>query len=150
MEDYELANFLLERYVQVEADRERLAEARSLQEECRAHINEHQATLKLKSTGIDKEDDEAEEEEVEDDELEGFGYEEGEDDEFDEDEDEDYEDEPFPDDIEGVESDAELSFVADMTVVLTGLSGRCSKCGMMLPEDAPYCFGCGTVHFYDH
>jgi tetratricopeptide (TPR) repeat protein len=141
VEDYELASFLLERYVQLETDKERLEEGRSLLEECRGHISEHQHELRLEAAA--KEDEEAEDDEEEDD-MEGFGYEDDEGDaELDEDED-DVDDGTDED----AEAEGELSFVADMAVQLTGMGAKCSNCGMALPLDAPYCFNCRAMHFY--
>ena len=143
MEDYELAAFLLERYVQVETDKERLEEGRSMLEECRAHISEHRGELKLEA-GADDDDDDDDEEDEED--LEGFGYEDDDEDDFSEDEED--EDDDAEAGLLDDETEGELTFVADMLVQLTGTAAKCSHCGMGIPEDAPFCFGCRAMHFY--
>ncbi len=151
MDDFELANFILERYLQIETDRERLEEARALREECRAHMSEHGKKVPvLASTGNDDDSDpdDADDDE-DDDELAGFGYDEGDEDEPRGGADDDFEDEDFAADIDDVEDEGELAFVADMSVNLTGMSGKCSNCRMNIPEDAPYCFNCRAVHFYE-
>lgn len=137
MEDYALAKALLDRYVERETDAGRLAEAGEM-------LGETERELAVRGAGASAvEERHGPEVEEEQDELpEGFEYEEEE--EPDDDDEEDYDDD-LDDDFE----DDEGSFVATLTLQLTGYDAECVNCSTRIPLDAPYCYACLAPHFYD-
>lgn len=140
MEDYELARLVLSRYLQLEEDAARRAEARELVEEAARQLGLDDA----EGAGLNIEEGVPVEEEADEEELpEGFVVE----GDAAEDEDgEDLEDFALGGDLAELDEDG---FVAGLALRLTGLHARCGHCGAGLPEDAPYCYQCLTPHFYE-
>ena len=141
-EDFSLAKLLLERYISLEEDRDKIEEARDMLTECRRIISEsgtgdfHAASIDPDYLGDEEDDDDPSE-------LEGFvmegEYPAGEDD-FDADD--EY-------DMDGVEEDYEDKFIASLNLDLTSMRAKCTKCSVALPMDAPYCYNCLAPHFYE-
>jgi tetratricopeptide (TPR) repeat protein len=140
MEDYVLAKALLDRYVERETDADRLAEAKDMLVEAEREL----AARGADESAVERRHGPADEEdEDEDDELpEGFEYE-------DEDKADDVGDEDFDDDLSDGFEDDEASFVATLTLQLTGYDAECDNCSTRIPLDAPYCYVCLAPHFYD-
>jgi tetratricopeptide (TPR) repeat protein len=158
MEDFDLARLILSRYIELETDEERLEEAREELDQVNRQLGDKRSSRK--SATISVEDDEIEDLEmvIEDDpEIpDGYAVDEVEDDlsDFEEDEDEDdFEDldadEFEDDDNTGMSEEEEETFVASVTLQLTGVALSCRNCGTALPVDAPYCFGCKSICFYE-
>jgi tetratricopeptide (TPR) repeat protein len=139
-EDLELALPILQQYIALEKDEQRLAEAKELVEEISAVVSadETGSINPLLLSGVDSEGNELDPEE---DPLEGF--------EFDDDagggaDDDDYD---FDDDTDYEELPAE-TFQAGLQLILTGMQAKCANCSASIPEDAPYCYSCKAPHFY--
>ncbi|MEZ5338923.1 MAG: hypothetical protein R3F46_11750 [bacterium] len=160
MEDFELARLMLSRYIELESDEERLEEAREELDEVNRQLGDRRSGTKT----INTTDDELDEMEMphgedgdEEEELpEGFAVDE--DDEADysmdfsvaEDDFEDEAEESFDDDDNtGMSDEEEETFVASVTLQLTGVALSCRNCGTALPADAPYCFSCKSICFYE-
>jgi tetratricopeptide (TPR) repeat protein len=138
IEDYPLAKLLLERYLLMESDQEKIDEARELLREVQHELGGEEPERPLAVPQPATEEEEVEEE----DELEGFDVED--DDALAEEEEEDLEDED--DELEYEEQEGE--FVAGLELHLTGIESTCAKCATPIPLDAPYCYNCHAPVFY--
>lgn len=148
MEDYTLSKMLLSRYVELESDAERAAEARALIAEAEELLGEEgePASPEAAQPASAGED---EEEPAEEDLPEGFGYEDEEDEGDSDDEDEDdYDEEESGEEEDLVDDEGEV-FVAGLGLQLTGTDAKCNSCGAGIPVDAPYCYRCFAPHFYE-
>lgn len=159
MEDFELARLMLSRYIELETDEERLEEAREELDQVNRQLGDKRSSRK--SATISVEDDEIEDLEIAvdeepeipdgfevddaDDELADFVEDDDELDDFEDLDADDYED----DDNTGMSEEEEETFVASVTLQLTGVAMSCRNCGTALPVDAPYCFGCKSICFYE-
>lgn len=136
VEDYTLAKLLLERYLAMETDPEKLEEARELLREVRHELGgeEIEQPLAVTRAGEDEEDEDDE------DELEGFGV----------DDDDDFTDDDFDEDDEddlGLDEE-EAGFLPGLELRLIGMEATCAKCATPIPLDAPYCYSCQAMVFY--
>ena len=160
MEDFDLARLMLSRYLELETDEERLEEAREELDQVNRQLGDKRAGVRDGAISIDEpdldeleidEDDVAEdipdgfEVDGGDDDLITYVEEEDDDDEFDVTDEEDFED----DDNTGMSEEEEETFVASVTLQLTGVSMSCRNCGTALPTDAPYCYSCKSICFYE-
>ena len=160
LEDFAIAALLLERYVALEEDPEKLEEAREMLLEAKRNAEADVRGKKKRVVRSAAATSDDEEEEEEDDDLEGFEVDDEEaedaDDDWDDEEDEDFDDEDEDAELLTIEDDedgertlgAAGEFVASMTLVLTGMEGKCAKCATPIPLDAPYCYSCQAPHFY--
>lgn len=138
IEDYPLSKLLLEKYLQMETDTEKIEEARELLGEVLHELGGEEPERPL---AVPRPANEEEEEEEEED-LEGFDVEEEE--ELEEEEEEEYDEE---DDDLGLEEE-EGEFVPGLDLRLSGFESSCAKCATPLPLDAPYCYNCHAPVFY--
>jgi len=138
IEDYPLAKLLLERYLAMETDQEKIDEARELLREVLRELGGEEPERPLAVPQPATEEEEPEEV----DELEGFDVED-EDDLAEEDE-EDLDEEE--DDLAFEEEEGE--FVPGLELRLTGMEATCAKCATPIPLDAPYCYNCHAPVFY--
>lgn len=137
IEDFGMSLIVLERYISLEEDQAQLEEAREMLAEAQRQVGDDDDIRdRPRFTGSDDLDD------FEDDEdLEGFEIE----DEGD-----------FADDDQELvavrtdldDDDADDEFVASLSLELTGMRAKCSKCSTPLPLDAPYCYNCLAPHLY--
>ena len=158
MEDFELARLMLSRYMELESDEERLDEAREELDEVNRQLSDRRSGTKTINTTDDdiddiqlEMDDDSDPEEL----PEGFEMDEDEvelsmdfssaDDDFEDEAEEEFAD----DDNTGMSDEEEETFVASVTLQLTGVAMSCSNCGTALPADAPYCFSCKSICFYE-
>ena len=40
-------------------------------------------------------------------------------------------------------------FIPPLSLRLSGFDGRCQHCSLQIPHDAPYCWSCRMIHFYE-
>ncbi len=156
MEDFELARLMLSRYMEIEVDEERLAEAREELDEINRQLGDRRtgtATITVSDEELDEMEIELEDDEpeipdgyaVDDDEAEfPIEYSDEEDDFVDP-----VVDEYIEDENTGLSDEEEEAFVASVTLQLTGIAMSCRNCGSALPADAPYCFSCKSICFYE-
>jgi tetratricopeptide (TPR) repeat protein len=135
IEDYPLAKLLLERYLVMETDQEKIDEAREVLREVLRELGGEEPERPLAVPQPATEEEEVEEEN----ELEGFEVEDEEADEEEDDRDEE-EDE--------LDYEEEGEFVAGLELHLTGMAATCTKCATPIPQDAPYCYNCHAPVFY--
>ena len=158
MEDFELARLMLSRYIELESDEERLEEAREELDEINRQLGDNRAPrspVVVADDELDEMEIDAEEDEV--DIPDGYAVdddEEGDDLPMDFTEDIEEFDEPVTEDFEeddntGMSDEEEEAFVASVTLQLTGIAMNCRNCGAALPADAPYCFSCKSICFYE-
>jgi tetratricopeptide (TPR) repeat protein len=142
LEDLALADLFLSRYIEVEQDAERLQEARQLQQEIHAEAE---------SRGIQLSADRADEAEALLENSDGSTVAE----QIDAAGQAEEEDEITMEDI--LLSDEELEtealagerFIPPLSLKLNGFESTCSHCGLQIPADAPYCWSCRMIHFYE-
>jgi len=140
-EDFVMARLLIERYANLEEDREKVEEAQEMLAECRRQTADEDLAPPVPAfAGSDDPDDDVDGDESEMDGFEVHGQFDDEDDDFDEDE--DYSADNYDD-------DGEDRFIASLNLDLTSMRAKCTKCGVGLPIDAPYCYNCLAPHLYE-
>ncbi|MCH7472647.1 hypothetical protein IIA79_06820 [bacterium] len=141
VEDYAMARFILQRYLELEEEEERCEDARRLLAEAKLKLDSEDSP-KRKSDLIVYGDAEEAAEDDEEDELAGFEIEGDEpEDPLDEDDFADIEDDSGgQEDVEG--------FVASLQLQMGGMEAACSNCATAIPRDAPYCYSCNAPYFY--
>lgn len=159
MEDFEMARLMMTRYMELETDEERLEEARESLDEINRQLGDRRTgtptaivtdeDLDSMEVGIDEDEQELPdgyELDDDDDDDSGLELDFGDEDEFD-----DPEEEQYVDDEEGpvLSDEEEAAFVASVSLQLTGIAMNCKNCGAALPADAPYCFACRSICFYE-
>jgi tetratricopeptide (TPR) repeat protein len=143
LEDLPLADLFLGHYLAVEQDADKLAEARQLRAEIHA-----EAEARGLSLGLDRGDEAAAVLESEGNAELGAQLEQ-------QPADEAVEPELTADDVrlsdEELEAQALLGerFVPQLALRLSGFEGNCQHCALNIPQDAPYCYSCKMIHFYD-
>jgi tetratricopeptide (TPR) repeat protein len=140
IEDLPLADLFLGHYLNVEADSEKQNEARQLRREIHAEAQ---------ARGVVLEQDRAQAaEEV----LEGTPnaelLQEGDEGSSPEVEQEEQEVQLSEEELEEIAM-ADGRFVAPLMLRLSGFEGRCDHCKLQIPFDAPYCWSCKMIHFYE-
>jgi tetratricopeptide (TPR) repeat protein len=140
MEDFLLAKAILERYIPLEAEVQRRAEADELLSEVLRQIGDDDDIRdRPRYAGAE---DLLELDEDDDDPLDGFEI----DDEPQRPRD-DYAEELAQ--LSGRDPDEDQDFIASLHLELTGMQAKCGKCSTPLPLDAPYCYNCLAPHIYE-
>lgn len=151
VEDYQLAALMLERYLKLENNPQRRAEAEELLKEVGQHLPDDAGEPLVQRRRLAEDLGESipepnpaasfdDDDEDEEDALEFVDEEAG----FD-DEDEDFDDEDLAGEYEELDDEA---FVASLVLQLNGMDARCGSCNTAIPMDAPYCYNCKSIHFY--
>ena len=149
MEDFELARLMLSRYIELEDDEERLAEANEELAEVTRQLGDRSTKKPSLDLSSDEEtdgvasDDDQDEEDLPD----GFAID-SDDDEFGSEEYEDEED-GYDENIDSMSEEEEEKFIASVTLQLTGMNAACGACSTPVPTDAPYCYSCKSICFYE-
>ena len=143
IEDLALADLFLGRYLEVEQDAEKLGEARLMRSEIRAEAQ---------SRGIELEAERGAEAET-------LLASETNRDAFESDEagaDPELDVEDADDEVVSQLSDEELEelavsgrFIPPLVLSLRGFGANCRHCGAHIPADAPHCWSCKMIHFYE-
>jgi len=136
LEDFSIARVFLERYIALEGDVRKQAEARELLKEAILQVgDDDDIRERPRFTGSD-------DPELEDDEEDFEGF------EFEDEADDLAEDDDDLDDLFELPIDEDQEFQATLNLELTGMRSKCSNCSVALPLDAPYCYSCLAPHIY--
>jgi len=137
IEDFSISRVFLERYIGLEVDTHRQAEAHELLKEAVRQIgDDDEIRERPRYSGSD--DPDFGEEEAED--FEGF--------EFDDENAELSDDDDDLEDFFETSLDEDQEFQATLSLELTGMRSKCSHCSVALPLDAPFCYSCLSPHVY--